>query len=118
MPGWPGTQPLHENSPGSPPSVKIFIGPLAVVCQTGKASFPSTLLRLEARMSVSCPECGSTSVRQAHFRFSDAIYLLALQYPVRCRSCRKRWYLPLSEARRLPRSPVRRRVIEKEPTSR
>jgi hypothetical protein len=69
-------------------------------------------------MSVYCHECGSANVRQAHFRLADALQLFAMQYPVRCRSCKKRWYLPLSEARHLPRSPVRRRTTEKEPTNR
>jgi hypothetical protein len=61
-------------------------------------------------MSVSCHECGSPNVRQAHFRFPDAFHLLALRYPVRCRSCRKRWYVLFSEARQLPPSPLRRSV--------
>lgn len=59
-------------------------------------------------MSVSCPECGSAKVRQAHLQFKDAIHLLILKYPVRCRICRKRWYLPLRRARLLPPTPARR----------
>lgn len=63
---------------------------------------------LEADMSVNCPDCGSTSVRQATLRKDDAVSLLTLRYPVRCRTCRKRWYVSLSVARRLPPSPERR----------
>jgi hypothetical protein len=64
-------------------------------------------------MSVSCLECGSLSVRQAHLRLSDARFLLMLKYPVRCRDCKKRWYAPLTSARRLPHSPQRRDVTER-----
>jgi DNA-directed RNA polymerase subunit RPC12/RpoP len=58
-------------------------------------------------MSLYCPECGSKHVRQAHVHLSDTLHLLALQYPVRCRSCRKRWFVPLRNARHLPQAPDR-----------
>ena len=58
-------------------------------------------------MSLFCHECGSDDLRSSHFRVSDAIHLLALQYPVRCRSCKKRWYAPIRTALRLPRPPHR-----------
>ena len=64
-------------------------------------------------MSVYCPECGSTSVRQAHLRLSDAIYLLTFRYPVRCHACRRRWHALLSAARLLPQSPERRLRTDK-----
>lgn len=64
-------------------------------------------------MSFSCIECGSTKVRQAHLRVGDLPFLLMLKYPVRCRDCKKRWYLPLVNARRLPNSPQRRNVTER-----
>ena len=59
-------------------------------------------------MSISCHECGSPNIRQAQFHLSDTLQLLAFRYPVRCRSCRKRWHAPLKEARQLPPSPGRR----------
>jgi len=64
-------------------------------------------------MSVFCHECGSLMVRQATLRIADAVYLLTLRYPVRCRTCRKRWYISLFRARRLPRSPERRPIGKK-----
>lgn len=54
-------------------------------------------------MSLYCHECGSTEVRVSHLRLVDAVRIIALQYPVRCRNCRHRWYAPLSETRNLPR---------------
>jgi len=63
-------------------------------------------------MSLSCQECGSSNLRRAHFRFSDAVRLLTLRYPVRCRNCRKRWYAPIEQARLLPDAPHRRERTE------
>ncbi len=60
-------------------------------------------------MSLHCQECGSKQVRQAHVHLSDALHLLALQYPVRCRSCRTRWFVPLRDARQLQQAPDLRR---------
>jgi hypothetical protein len=64
-------------------------------------------------MSLSCPECGSNNLRRAHLRFSDAIRVLALQYPVRCRVCRMRWLISVQEALQLPHAPHRRTTVEK-----
>jgi hypothetical protein len=49
---------------------------------------------------VKCIECGSSSFRLSRFRFSDLERLALLQYPVRCRNCRRRTFvgLPLALA--------------------
>gem|GEM_PF-5597211 len=64
-------------------------------------------------MSLFCHECGSNKLRRAHLRFSDATRLFVLQYPVRCRVCRRRWHVALLEVLRLPHAPHRRRGVEK-----
>jgi hypothetical protein len=64
-------------------------------------------------MSVCCHDCGSLNVRKATLRISDAVSLLTFRYPIRCQTCRKRWYISLFEARRLPRSPGRRSIVKK-----
>jgi hypothetical protein len=64
-------------------------------------------------MSIYCHECGSQNLRSSHFRIADTVHLLVLQYPVRCHSCKKRWYAPLREALQLPRPPHRRDPHEK-----
>src|ERR1700739_4190159 len=48
-------------------------------------------------MSLFCHECGSNKLRRAHLRFSDATRLFVLQYPVRCRVCRRRCHVALPE---------------------
>jgi len=64
-------------------------------------------------MSLYCHECGSSSLRRAHFRFSDTLRLLTFQYPVRCRACKKRWHASISDVRLLPHAPDRRENAEK-----
>ena len=64
-------------------------------------------------MSFSCLDCGSSDVRQAHLRLADLVFLLGLKYPVRCRTCKKRWFVPIFAARQLPHSPQRRNVVER-----
>jgi len=64
-------------------------------------------------MSLYCHECGSSSLRQAHFRLADTLHLLAFKYPVRCRACRRRWYASMMVVRRLPHAPHRRQDAEK-----
>jgi hypothetical protein len=64
-------------------------------------------------MSLHCHECGSSSLRRANLRFFDAMRLLALQYPVRCRECKCRWYVAYKDARLLPHAPHRRHPAEK-----
>jgi len=54
-------------------------------------------------MHIYCHECGSTDVRTSHFRFRDVARLLALRYPVRCRTCKARWHAPIGPALHLPR---------------
>jgi hypothetical protein len=49
---------------------------------------------------VTCVECGLSSFRLSRFRWSDLERLALLQYPVRCRNCRRRTFagLPLALA--------------------
>jgi hypothetical protein len=49
---------------------------------------------------VTCVECASSSFRLSRFRWTDLERLALLQYPVRCRNCRRRSYvgLPLALA--------------------
>ena len=44
-------------------------------------------------MTVHCHRCGTTNLRPAHFRWGDLAYLLTLRSPVRCRYCRKRFFV-------------------------
>ncbi len=47
---------------------------------------------------MTCPDCSSSSFRLSRFRAKDIERLLLLQYPVRCRQCKRRQYagLPLA----------------------
>ena len=66
-------------------------------------------------MSLYCHECGSSSVRRAHFHFfPDALRLLTFHYPVRCRTCRRRWYVSMTDVRPLPKAPHRRENAPRE----
>lgn len=49
---------------------------------------------------MTCVECASSSFRLSRFRWSDLERLALLQYPVRCRNCRRRAFvgLPLAIA--------------------
>lgn len=49
---------------------------------------------------MTCAECASSNFRLSRFRFRDLERLALLQYPVRCRNCRRRTYvgLPLALA--------------------
>jgi hypothetical protein len=49
----------------------------------------------ERMMIAHCPVCGSSNLRPSHFQTKDLAYLLVLRYPVRCRSCRKRFYVSI-----------------------
>jgi hypothetical protein len=49
-------------------------------------------------MTVTCPECSSSSFRLSRFRVKDLERLLLLQYPVRCRQCHRRAYAGLTLA--------------------
>jgi hypothetical protein len=44
---------------------------------------------------MTCPRCGSTSVRPSRFRLSDVPRLLLLLRPVRCHICLHRSYANL-----------------------
>ena len=48
-----------------------------------------------------CYFCRSSDLRLSHFRLFDLRPLLSLKIPVRCRSCRERDYVKLSEVRPL-----------------
>lgn len=74
------------------------------------ASSLNRVAEVEAEMSLSCQECGSSNLRRAHFRLSDVIRLLALRYPVRCRDCKARRFARMQEARLLPNAPARRAI--------
>ena len=47
-----------------------------------------------------CVDCSSSSFRLSRFRLTDLERLALLQYPVRCRNCRRRTFvgLPLALA--------------------
>ncbi|MBX6361942.1 MAG: hypothetical protein IRZ03_17930 [Acidobacterium ailaaui] len=51
-----------------------------------------------------CPECNASRLRLSKFRTGDVGRLLLLQYPLRCRECRARFYVLLPHAVRLARS--------------
>jgi len=53
--------------------------------------------------SIFCHECGSTDLRTSQLNFRDCFKLLAMKYPVRCRTCKARSYAPIREALQLPR---------------
>jgi len=63
-------------------------------------------------MSLCCHECGSTDLRTAHLSFRDCLRLVAMKYPVRCRTCKARSYAPLLHALDLPR-PQRSRTRDR-----
>lgn len=43
-------------------------------------------------MAVYCTTCGANDFRISHFRLLDAIPLIGLRYPIRCRRCEQRTY--------------------------
>ena len=45
-----------------------------------------------------CKQCGSTQFRTSRFRRSDFSRLFYFLYPVRCRTCKERYYASFSEA--------------------
>ncbi len=51
-----------------------------------------------------CPSCGSSHFRLSRLRFSDLFHLFLLRYPVRCRLCRERSHVSLSNAMRARKS--------------
>jgi DNA-directed RNA polymerase subunit RPC12/RpoP len=50
-------------------------------------------------MPYRCRKCGQSTVRISQFRLKDIVRLILLQSPVRCRTCRNRYYVSLSDAR-------------------
>jgi hypothetical protein len=60
-----------------------------------------------------CTECSASSFRLSRFRWTDLERLVLLQYPVRCRNCRRRTYagftlaLALYQARRARKKALR-----------
>jgi hypothetical protein len=60
---------------------------------------------------MNCPYCGTPKFRTSRVRFSDIPRLALLQFPVRCRLCRERFYVGLSLALHLLQS---QRVRERE----
>jgi len=46
-------------------------------------------------MQMHCLFCGTTDFRVSHFRLRDLRRLLFLQFPVRCRICQRRAYVPV-----------------------
>jgi hypothetical protein len=47
---------------------------------------------------VVCLDCSSSNFRLSRLRLTDLERLALLQYPVRCRNCRRRTYVGLSLA--------------------
>jgi hypothetical protein len=60
---------------------------------------------------MNCPYCGTPKFRTSRVRFSDIPRLALLQFPVRCRLCRERFYVGFSLALHLLQS---QRVRERE----
>jgi hypothetical protein len=60
---------------------------------------------------MNCPYCGTPKFRTSRVRFSDIPRLALLQFPVRCRLCRERFYVGLSLALHLLQS---QRIRERE----
>lgn len=58
---------------------------------------------------IQCMRCGSTKVRLSHLCFPDAVQMVALRYPLRCRECRHRWFANIFSAIKVHRSDVLRR---------
>ena len=50
---------------------------------------------MELAFSLQCIECSSTRLRPSRLRLKDLERLLLLQYPIRCRRCRRRDYVGL-----------------------
>jgi hypothetical protein len=59
---------------------------------------------------VTCVDCGSSCFRLSRFRFSDLERLALLQYPVRCRNCRRRTFVGLPLALALYQARAKRKV--------
>jgi len=47
-----------------------------------------------------CRWCGSEDLRASHFRILDLFPLIVLHFPVRCRSCHVRQFIPVFRAGR------------------
>ena len=52
-------------------------------------------------MPIRCGNCGQLNLRASRLRSQDALRLLVLQYPVRCRDCYERGYAFVLDALRL-----------------
>lgn len=59
-----------------------------------------------------CHECGSRNLRPSHFQTTDLAYLVLLRSPVRCRSCRKRFYVSIFSIGKIGREAAARRDRE------
>ena len=46
-------------------------------------------------MTAYCRRCGSRNLRPSRLQLKDLIYFLILRHPVRCRYCRKRFYVSI-----------------------
>lgn len=55
-------------------------------------------------MHIDCKSCGQSEFRASRFRMKDVFRLLALHYPVRCRVCKRRQYISIFLALRLPQA--------------
>jgi len=63
-------------------------------------------------MIAHCHECGSRNLRPSHFQTTDLAYLLILRAAVRCRSCRKRFYVSIFSIGKIRRNAEVRRDRE------
>jgi hypothetical protein len=60
-------------------------------------------------MNLICFRCGASDFRTSRLRLSDARHLLTVQYPLRCKDCKMRRFVPLRLGLRLRRSEARAR---------
>ncbi|MGH9605379.1 MAG: hypothetical protein ACRD3N_06725 [Terracidiphilus sp.] len=56
-----------------------------------------------------CMQCGETSFRTSRLRKSDVPQLFHFHYPVRCRTCKLRYFVNLIEAWNVHRADLVRR---------
>lgn len=61
-------------------------------------------------MAVRCPHCGLRTIRRSQIRVMDVPRLLLLRYPMRCRTCRARFYITIFALVRLRKEARARRA--------
>jgi DNA-directed RNA polymerase subunit RPC12/RpoP len=56
---------------------------------------------MEFSMSLVCSRCGYSTLRPSRLRSSDILHLLLLTLPVRCKTCRERYFVSLPFFRKI-----------------